>query len=33
MEALLDLTNDIWDFMRVSKKYWLMPLIITLEPI
>ena len=33
MKALLDLTNDIWDFMRVSKKYWLMRLIITLEPI
>ena len=30
MEALLDLTKDIWDFMRVRKKYWLAPLIITL---
>ena len=30
MKALLDLTKDIWDFMRVRKKYWLAPLIITL---
>lgn len=30
MEALLELTKDIWDFMRVRKKYWLAPLIITL---
>jgi hypothetical protein len=30
MEDLLDLTKDIWDFMRVRKKYWLAPLIITL---
>lgn len=31
MKALLDLTTDIWD-LRVSRKYWLTPLIITLEP-
>jgi hypothetical protein len=30
MEALLDLAKDIWDFLRVRKKYWLAPLIITL---
>ena len=30
MQALLELTKDIWDFMRVRKKYWLVPLIITL---
>ena len=30
MEALLDLLKDIWDFLRVRKKFWLAPLIITL---
>ena len=30
MEALLDLSKDIWDFLRVRKKYWLAPLIVTL---
>ena len=30
MDALLDLTQDIWDFLRVRKKYWLAPLIITI---
>ena len=30
MESLLDLANDIWDFLRVRKKYWLAPLIITI---
>ena len=30
MQALLELIKDIWDFMRVRKKYWLAPLIITL---
>lgn len=30
MEALLDLAKDIWDFLRVRKRYWLAPLIITL---
>ena len=30
MEALFELIKDIWDFMRVRKKYWLAPLIITL---
>ena len=30
MEALLDLINDIWDFLRIRKKYWLAPLIITI---
>ena len=30
MEALLDLVKDIWDFLKVRKKYWLAPLIITL---
>ena len=30
MEALIDLVKDIWDFLKVRKKYWLAPLIITL---
>ena len=30
MEAFLDLVKDIWDFMKVRKKYWLAPLIITI---
>jgi len=30
MDTLLDLAKDIWDFLRVRKKYWLAPLIITI---
>jgi len=30
MEAVLDLARDIWDFLKVRKKFWLAPLIITL---
>ena len=30
MGALLGLTKDIWDFLRVRKKFCLAPLIITL---
>ena len=30
MEALFELAQDIWDFLRVRKKYWLAPLIITI---
>jgi len=30
MEAFIDLAKDVWDFMRVRKKYWLAPLIITI---
>ena len=30
MHALLELINDIWDFLKVRKKYWLAPLIITI---
>lgn len=30
MEPLLDLIKDIWDFLKIRKKYWLAPLIITL---
>ena len=30
MEALTELIKDIWDFLKVRKKYWLAPLIITI---
>jgi len=30
MEAFVDLIKDIWDFLRIRKKYWLAPLIITI---
>jgi hypothetical protein len=30
MEALIDLSKDIWDYLKVRKKYWLAPLIITI---
>ena len=30
MKDFLELLKDIWDFLRVRKKYWLAPLIITL---
>jgi hypothetical protein len=26
----IDLLNDIWDFLRARKKYWLIPLVISL---
>jgi len=30
MEALFDLLKDVWDFLKVRKKYWLAPLIFTI---
>ena len=30
MKTFFDLVKDIWDFMKVRKKYWLAPLIITI---
>ena len=30
MEAVFDLLKDVWDFLKVRKKYWLAPLIITI---
>tara|TARA_B000000532_G_C18512749_1_gene253805 strand:+ start:81 stop:242 length:162 start_codon:yes stop_codon:yes gene_type:complete len=30
MEALIELSKDIWDFLKTRKKYWLAPLIITI---
>ena len=28
MKDFLELTKDVWDFLKVRKKYWLAPLII-----
>jgi hypothetical protein len=30
MEAFTDLVKDIWDFLKVRKKFWLAPLIFTI---
>ena len=30
MKDFLELLKDIWDFLKVRKKYWLAPLIITI---
>ena len=30
MEAFLELVSDVWDFLKIRKKYWLAPLIITI---
>ena len=30
MEAFFDLLKDVWDFLKIRKKYWLAPLIITI---
>ena len=30
MNSFIDLIKDIWDFLRIRKKYWLAPLIITI---
>jgi len=30
MNNLIELILDIWDFLKVRKKYWLAPLIITI---
>ena len=30
MEAFIELVKDIWDFLKVRKKFWLAPLIITI---
>ena len=30
MKDIIDLIKDVWDFLRVRKKYWLAPLIITI---
>ena len=30
MKDFLELLKDLWDFLKVRKKYWLAPLIITI---
>ena len=30
MEALFELLKDVYDFLKIRKKYWLAPLIITI---
>jgi len=30
MEAFFELIKDVWDFLKIRKKYWLAPLIITI---
>ena len=30
MEAFVELVRDVWDFLKIRKKYWLAPLIITI---
>ena len=30
MEAFFELLKDVYDFLKVRKKYWLAPLIITI---
>ena len=30
MEGFIELIKDLWDFLKVRKKYWLAPLIITI---
>ena len=30
MKDFLELLQDIWDFLKIRKKYWLAPLIITI---
>ena len=30
MEAFFDLLKAVWDFLKIRKKYWLAPLIITI---
>ena len=30
MNDFLELIKDVWDFLKVRKKYWLAPLILTI---
>lgn len=30
MKDFIDLIKDIWDYLKIRKKYWLAPLIITI---
>lgn len=30
MQTFIELIKDIWDFLKIRKKYWLAPLIFTI---
>lgn len=30
MKEFIELIKDIWDFLKIRKKYWLAPLILTI---
>ena len=30
MKDFLELMKDVWDFLKIRKKYWLAPLILTI---
>ena len=30
MRAFFELLSDIWDYLKIRKKYWLAPLIVTI---
>ena len=30
MGSIIELIKDIWDFLKIRKKYWLAPLIVTI---
>ena len=30
MEAFIELLKDVYDFLKIRKKYWLAPLIVTI---
>ena len=30
MKEFIELIKDIWDFLKIRKKYWLAPLLLTL---
>ena len=30
MKDFIELTKDIWDYLKIRKKYWLAPLIFTI---
>ena len=30
MAAFIELIKDVWDFLKTRKKYWLLPLILTM---
>ena len=30
MKDFIDLLKDVWDFLKIRKKYWLIPIIVVL---